>query len=355
MAEQELDLWSFMEGIDTAMVGMQKALGMYPRCKFCDSYNVVRNGSRRGTQYYLCRDCGRGFVFNDALPRMRFPIENVASALHMYFAGMSLNDIRHHLEQHGKTLLTDKPTLPSDSAVYGWVVRFTKVAATEAERYTPRGVGDTWSADETVLFIGGRKYWLWDIIDNDTRFLLATHLSPTRTARDAQTLMEKAAKRAGKVPKVVITDKLSSYLDGVELAFGADTEHRRSKPFVDRDSTNIIERWHGSLKDRTKVMRGMKKPETARIILDGWLVYYNFFRPHESLKDRTPAEVAGIQFPFTGWLDVVKSQSPLAQPRIEPAPVSVVYPQYVGGAQAVKRQPKRQRRKRLPPSLTQTR
>ena len=58
MAERELDLWSFMEGIDDAMVGIQKVLGMYPRCKFCDSYHIVRNGSRRGTQYYLCRDCG---------------------------------------------------------------------------------------------------------------------------------------------------------------------------------------------------------------------------------------------------------------------------------------------------------
>lgn len=53
MAERELDLWSFMQGIDSAMVGTQKTLGMYPRCKFCDSYNVVRNGSRSGIQYYL--------------------------------------------------------------------------------------------------------------------------------------------------------------------------------------------------------------------------------------------------------------------------------------------------------------
>jgi hypothetical protein len=58
----------------------------------------------------------------------------------------------------------------------------------------------------------------------------------------------------------------------------------------------------------------MKKLETARALLDGWLVYYNFFRLHEALGDKTPAEAAGIKFPFKNWLDVVKSQLPPASP-----------------------------------------
>ena len=36
----------------------------------------------------------------------------------------------------------------------------------------------------------------------------------------------------------------------------------------------------------------------------GWLVYYNFFRPHMSLNDRTPASIAGIMFPFRNWKDI---------------------------------------------------
>jgi len=83
----------------------------------------------------------------------------------------------------------------------------------------------------------------------------------------------------------------------IELVFGADTKHVQSTPFVVyTDSTNIIERFHGTLKDRTQVMRDLKKPETA--IVEGFLVFYNYFRPHESLKDKTPAEVAKISFPF---------------------------------------------------------
>ena len=37
-------------------------------------------------------------------------------------------------------------------------------------------------------------------------------------------------------------------------------------------------------------MRGLKSEETAEIILSGWFVFYNFTRPHEGLKGKTPAE-----------------------------------------------------------------
>ena len=273
------------------------------RCKFCNSRNIVRNGKRRGTQYWLCKNCGRGFVDNQALPKMKYPAEAIGSAIYQYYTGSSLDEIRGHIDQHYNTR-------PSGSTIYSWLTRFSKAAIDEAKKHTPK-VGDTWVADETVIRIGGKKYWLWDIIDEDTRFLLATHLSSARTTKDAQKLMEKASERADKTPKIVITDKLAAYLDGVELAFGADTKHIPSKPFIDKDSTNVIERFHGTLKDRTKVMRGFKQTNTARLILDGWLVYYNFFRPHEYLKDKTPAQVAGIKFPYENWLDVVKKQSPL--------------------------------------------
>ena len=40
-----------------------------PKCKFCGSSDVVKNGTRAGTQYWLCKECGRGFVDNKALPK----------------------------------------------------------------------------------------------------------------------------------------------------------------------------------------------------------------------------------------------------------------------------------------------
>jgi hypothetical protein len=72
-----------------------------------------------------------------------------------------------------------------------------------------------------------------------------------------------------------------------------------------------VERWHGTLKDRLKPMRGMDKSETHQLVLEGFILNYNYLRPHEGLNGKTPAEVAKIyDFPYKSWLDVIKSQIP---------------------------------------------
>jgi len=97
-----------------------------PQCKFCGSKDVVKNDIRDDTQYWFRKKCGRGIVANKALPRDRYPIEAVGSALYMYFTGSSLNDIKRYIEQQfGKGL-------PSDSAIYNWVVKFSQIASKEA-------------------------------------------------------------------------------------------------------------------------------------------------------------------------------------------------------------------------------
>ncbi|MBI2847164.1 MAG: IS6 family transposase [Chloroflexi bacterium] len=269
---------------------------VYVICKFCGSDKVVKYGIVEGVQYYWCNSCNRKFVANNALPRMRYPPDQIASALNMFYEGLSLNEVRRELQhRHG--------VLPSDSTIYEWVVRFTKVAVEKAQDVKVH-IGSVWVADETVLEVDGKNIWFFDVLDDQTRYLIASHLSYSRTTGDARILMEKAFKVAGHTPEIVITDKLQAYLDGIELVFGADTEHIRSKGFVVQPNTNLIERFHGTIKERTKVMRGMHNMETAKLFMDGWLVNYNFFRPHGSLKDKTPGEMAKAHYPYRSWKDV---------------------------------------------------
>lgn len=267
------------------------------QCKACGSKRIVRFGHYQDAQRWRCRDCKRTFIQSEAPFGMKTATVQIASGLSMYYEGMSLNAIRRHLEQTYNNY-------PSDSTVYEWIVRYTKVAIANAKDYKP-SVGSVWIADETVLKIGGEKIWFWDIIDHKTRFLLASHMSITRTTRDAHILMERASQRANKVPRIVITDKLAAYLDGIEIAFGAETKHIAAKGLTAKTSTNVIERMQGTIKARTKVMRGLKQRKTAKLITDGFLVHYNFFRPHESIGNSTPASQAGIKFPYRNWLDIV--------------------------------------------------
>jgi putative transposase len=281
-----------------------------PQCKFCQSTNVVKNGTRNGVQYYLCKECGRGFVNNRGLPRMRYPIDIVADAVYDYYAGVSLRKIVDGIDQKiGRR--------PSDSAIYGWVKRLTKIGLAEAKKHTPQ-VGDKWLADECVLKLkDGKKYWLINVIDYDTRFLLASRLSSSRGINSLKAAFETAQAKANKSPKFMLTDGWQAYQEAIEFVFGGDTRHVVTTPFKEKDlSTNIVERWHGTLKDRLKPMRGMDKSETHQLILEGFVLNYNYLRPHESLKDRTPAEVAKIHdFPYKSWLDVIKSQIPNPSPK----------------------------------------
>jgi putative transposase len=286
------------------------------RCKYCGSKNLWLYGKYKGKQQFYCRDCKRKFTGNFALPKMRSPVSHVGDALHSYFSGMSLNEVKCNLEQQYNNS-------PSISTIYRWIDRFIKVAKDKVKETKPN-VGDIWVADETVIKINRKKYWLFDCIDSKTRFLLASHLSPNRGTREAHILMMKAMERANKAPKVIMTDKLAAYLDGIELTFGGEAKHKQGSPFDIEINTNIIERFQGTFKDRTKVLRGLKTPETAKRFIEGFLIHYNYFRPHISLKGKTPARKAGIILSANDWLDVVREPKSTATIEIAKEPRQVL-------------------------------
>jgi putative transposase len=280
------------------MVNQIQSINQPSECKYCHSAAIVKFGTYKGVQRYYCKICKRKFKADNSLFHMKVPANLISSTLNMWYEGMSQSAIRRHLQQ-------EYGTAPSTATIYEWIDKYTQSAIKNTRQYQPK-VGNVWVADETVLRIDGQNVWFWDIIDRDTRYLLSSRVSLTRGVRDAQALMLQASQRAGKTPKVVITDKLGSYLDGIEMAYGSETEHRQGKPFTTtkEDSTNEIERFHGTLKARTKVMRGLKNLDTAIQFTEGWLVHYNYLRLHESLGDKPPAQVAGIKYPFENWADI---------------------------------------------------
>lgn len=186
--------------------------------------------------------------------------------------------------------------------------------------------------------IKGKKIWFFDVIDEKTRYLLASRLAISRTIKEAALVMNEARRRAGKSPKRIITDKMTAYIDGIELVFGADTKHIQSKPFTDVNSMNIIERFQGTLKDRTKIIRGFKSMKTAELLTDAWLVHYNFFKEHEALGNIPPAQKMGLITPFKNWAEVVRPVK--ATLTTEPMLLSVVQAKPVQQRKHPKRKPR---------------
>jgi len=70
-----------------------------------------------------------------------------------------------------------------------------------------------------------------------------------------------------------------------------------------------MERYHGTFKERNKVMHGMKKTDT--VILDGQRVYYNHIRPHQALNGKTPAQAAGLELDLgvNRWMILIQNAS----------------------------------------------
>ena len=312
-------------------------------CKYCQSEAVSKFGKYKDTQLYWCKSCKRKFKGDDTLFHMKVSPEFISSALALYYTGSSINDICLHFRDA-------KGYHPSKSVVFQWVDKYTDLAVNHFRQYQPQ-VGDVWVVDETVLALDKkRKVWFWDIIGAKTRFLIASRVSDTRTTKDAQALMEAAKRVTGKTPKKIISDKLRAYWDGIELAFGADTEHVMSSPFAGgEDSTALIERWHSILKERTKVMKAFRNVDTLIQFTDGFLVYYNYLRPHESLTGKTPAEAAGVDYDAKNWqavcrLPVTENECLGDAPAIVPI---------TGTTRTIKRKPSKRAKRReiIPTSL----
>ena len=70
-----------------------------------------------------------------------------------------------------------------------------------------------------------------------------------------------------------------------------------------------VERFHNTLRERTKVMRGFHGCITsAQTLLKGFEIYYNWVRNHQGIECLTPSELACPQVSIQGknkWLKII--------------------------------------------------
>jgi len=216
----------------------------------------------------------------------------ITAALDLYLKGISLRSITDHLKQfYGLKV--------NCSTVLRWIHRYIKLMSEYVKDLMPQ-VSDRWNADETTINVNGHYRWLWNLMDSETRFLLSSRLTHTRRDHEAVNLFWEGKLRSGKTPTEVVTDGLTSYESAFRTAFPKGTRHIRSPRFIDRTNNNLIERLHGTIKDRTKVTRGLEQDKSDNKIVQGFGIYYNFIRDHSALNGKTPAEAANIDTGLEG-------------------------------------------------------
>jgi putative transposase len=267
------------------------------KCKWCGSHEVVRNGIKDGQQLLRCKECKHQFYDNGKLPRMRKSKEALAHSLEMFYDGTSLRKTKRQVRKFLNEYV-------AYNTIWTWIDRYTPMVKRYLSNFRPNLSG-LWHADETALKFRGEQCWHWDAIDKGTRFLVGNHISRTRGFDDAETFFKDCACNTPR-PQEIVTDSLHTYHRSINSIYYSRYKPRRvrHKKIRHVKENILIERWHGTLKDRTNSMRGLKSPNTK--IPDGFVIHYNFLREHESLDGNTPAKEAEIDLPFEdGWGDLI--------------------------------------------------
>ncbi len=277
-------------------------------CKHCNSHKVVKWGKSGSKQRYRCLECGKTFCDDGAFPYARISARIVSASLELYFDGLSLAKIcRYIWRSHGVNVCR--------VTVWKWIQKYVPKVKSLIAKLEPFAVS-SWHCDETMIKVKGDWQYFWDGIDYATRYVFMGMLTPGRNVPDAKRFFMGAKKAVGgRSPMLIVTDGCGVYEKGITKNFWnkvhlGECKYIKKPGLRAREgklSNNIIERFHNTLKERMKITRWFKSSQGAVNALDGFVIQYNFLRPHTTLNGHTPAQAAGLELPFdNGWGDLIQ-------------------------------------------------
>jgi len=272
-------------------------------CDRCGSIRTMKYGKSGTKQMFYCKDCHRKFRESSLLKTARFTPEFVTLCLDLYFSGLSLRKITRTVSTHFNIDV-------NFATIYRWIAKYVPMVSAYVNELAPQ-LSKTWHADELFVRVRGGTHknqgigFVWNIMDRETRFLIVSKLTTTRTAIDTAAAFEEAQHNAhGIEPETVFTDSLRHYGSGVKVF--ANAKRVENCGINKRDTNNRIERLNSTLRERVKVTRGWKTAKTP--IAEGQRIQYNFVKPHMALEGNTPAQVAGLEIEGKDkWLAMLKA------------------------------------------------
>jgi transposase-like protein len=277
-------------------------------CPSCHEGEIKRNGNRMTdngpVQRYMCQKCSHTFIIDKGFNGMKSVPESILASVDLFFKGLSYRKIVDHLKQfYGVTV--------SQTTPMRWVGKYLKMLGEYAEKHQP-DVGRMWHSDEMMQKVNGKWMWIWNVMDHETRFLLACKISEGRSEKETRTALRAAKDKAGKRPEIFVTDGLPTYPYAARREFGPlsttnEKHHFRYKDFQTAPNNNILERLNGTLRERFKVMRSFDGVSSAEQLLAGIQTYYNYIREHSTLGT-TPAMEADIDLKLgdNRWASMVE-------------------------------------------------
>jgi putative transposase len=223
----------------------------------------------------------------------RFPAEIISHAIWLYFRfPLGLRMVEEMLAARG--------IIVSHESVRQWARKFGQALANQIRRRLP-GAGDKWHLDEVVITIAGVKHWLWHAVDQNG-FVLNVLVQSRRDQRAAKRLLRKLLKKQGRVPRVMITDKLASY-PAAKKELMPGVEHRRHKGLNTR-----AENSHQPTRRRERQMKRFKSAGQAQRFLSAHDPINNLFHLRRDHVTAAQYRAARAQA-FATWAEVTGAKA----------------------------------------------
>ncbi|MBI2075788.1 IS6 family transposase [Candidatus Woesearchaeota archaeon] len=283
-----------------------------PTCAFCHSFSIMKHGKRKCEnmvkQRHLCKDCKKTFIEDKYFKKFKGDAKIITLVMDLYFKGLSLRKIQNHLLQFYDFKVNHE-------TIRNWILRFTSKIAEYVDNLQPN-LSTVWHADEMAIKSKGKQVWVWNVLDESTRFLIANNVTDGRNIKEARQVFKKAKENVSAIPIEIITDGLPSYSKAIRKEFKSSKQiggtlpvkHTQYESIRENPHNNKIERYHGTAREKDKLMRGWKGNNNSQKLLDGYRAYYNFVRPHQALDGLTPSEASGIKIQNRNkWLGLIKT------------------------------------------------
>src|SRR3990167_11030550 len=117
--------------------------------------------------------------------------------LDLYFKGISLRKISDHLNQFYDLEI-------NASNILRRIQKYSIVINDYVKTLQPE-VSDLWRTDEMKIQAGGKWRWLWNVMDDETKYLIIRKVTNQRRIKDSVKVLRTAREIAQKHPVFMVT------------------------------------------------------------------------------------------------------------------------------------------------------
>lgn len=279
-------------------------------CPKCKSDKVKKRGLRKTAhrgkiQRYRCNSCKYSFCLDNGFFRMRNTPQKITLCMDLFYRGVSTRKVQEHLKMF-------YPHNCDHSTILRWLRKYAKMIAKFTDSLKLK-CGEELQVDEMEHKTKSNKSWFIDAIDTQTRFMSASNYSYRRDQKEVKQVISTAKNKTQTPIKIIQTDGWLAYPAVIKRVFGyynlkkGLVKHKKLDASKG-DGFNVrIERLHNSIRERTKIFRSFKRLHSAKAIMKGYEIFYNFIRKHQAI-DKCPYELATdlkLENP-NKWLELIK-------------------------------------------------